>query len=478
MSLLMDALKQAEQGRDQGSKTAEPQLPDPAPEAPEPAVPAEPTAQAEPTPAQAHDLSLEPADPAVPREDRLDAPPAADMPPPEGPIEDDDGGVTPTPPAQEQVEAVPAPAPPDGVEPEPAEAPDSARAARILAAKRNRDRRRQRRWIMGGGLGLSAMVVAVTVYGFLLQSDAPAEMMLGMSEPIAPVAEIASENAAATDAPVAAGDGAQTPAAPTRPAAGSAVTAAPDEPDRSGGGSAAVVPASRASRASQPAVSAPYSPDAGEAATAGGPPPSIRIRRTQHAAELNTELQTAYRAYRGGDYAAAGRVYARILADHPRQRDALLGRAAVALQQGDRDTALRHYDTLLRLDPTDAAAHAALAGLRSESPRALESRLQELLDTRPRAAHLHFALGNLYADQQRWAEAQRAYFQAHRHAPDNADYACNLAVALDRLDQGGAALEYYRKALALSGTQAVQFDPQRLKARVATLAGRQAEDPA
>lgn len=471
MSLLMDALKQAEQGRDKDRKADEPQPPDTA------APPPDPPARMEPPAAQTSGLSLEPAEPAAPPETGLDAP-GIDMPTPEPPLEGDDERVTHTPPAQQEAEAPPAPAParPDGVEPEQGEARGVDRAARLLATKRNRDRRLQRRWIVGGGLVLSVMVVAVTVYGFVLQSHAPGEMMLGMSEPIEPVAELASGTDTSSGEPAAAaGEGVQTVPASAQPADVAATPVPPGEAEPSGDGTAAGVPASRAS---QSAVSAPDSPASGAVATAGGPTPAIRIRRTQRPSELNAGLQTAYRAYRSGDYVAAGRTYDRILAGQPRQRDALLGRAAVALQQGDRDTALRHYDTLLRLDPTDAAAHAALAGLRNQSPRALESRLQELLYAQPRAVHLHFALANLYADQQRWAEAQQAYFQAHRYAPDNADYAYNLAVALDRLDQGRPALEYYRKALTLSGTQAVQFDPVRLRARIATLAGQQAENPA
>ena len=46
-----------------------------------------------------------------------------------------------------------------------------------------------------------------------------------------------------------------------------------------------------------------------------------------------------------------------------------------------------------------------------------------------------------------WPDAQQAYFRAYSSVPDNADYAFNLAVGLDRLSQRKLALSYYQRAL-------------------------------
>ena len=73
-----------------------------------------------------------------------------------------------------------------------------------------------------------------------------------------------------------------------------------------------------------------------------------------------------------------------------------------------------------------------------------------MLADNPGAHVLNFTLGNQFAQQGRWAEAQQEYFKAFAAEPDNADFAYNLAVSLDHLRQPKLALEYYRRALALA----------------------------
>ena len=82
-----------------------------------------------------------------------------------------------------------------------------------------------------------------------------------------------------------------------------------------------------------------------------------------------------------------------------------------------------------------------------------------------------FALGNLYAQQGRWPEAQQTYFRAYTAAPDNADYAYNLAIGLDRLNQGKLALTYYQRALALGQDKPAGFDRTALRQRMHELSG-------
>ncbi|MFN3545253.1 MAG: tetratricopeptide repeat protein [Thiobacillus sp.] len=122
---------------------------------------------------------------------------------------------------------------------------------------------------------------------------------------------------------------------------------------------------------------------------------------------------------------------------------------------------------MLDLDPRNATAQGALLDLLGNTDnQAAESRLKLLIDREP-SPHLYQTLGNLYADQGRWPEAQAAYFEAFRSAPGNADYAFNLAVSLDQLRQYPAALSYYEKALALGGAH--RFDREQALARVQQL---------
>ena len=113
---------------------------------------------------------------------------------------------------------------------------------------------------------------------------------------------------------------------------------------------------------------------------------------------------------------------------------------------------------------------ASLITLRGQlDPVASESRLKTLIATQPESALLHFSLGNQYAQQSRWTEAQSAYFKAYSVDPENADYAFNLAVSLDQLHQGKLALEYYQRALALTEKRAASFTPAQARLRVQEL---------
>jgi uncharacterized protein HemY len=102
-------------------------------------------------------------------------------------------------------------------------------------------------------------------------------------------------------------------------------------------------------------------------------------------------------------------------------------------------------------------------------PAMQEARLLNIAAAQPQSAATALALGNLYASQARWREAQQAYFNAWTLAPDQPDHAYNLAVSLDQLRQSRLALQYYREALALRGQRAAAFDAQRVEMRIETL---------
>ena len=181
-------------------------------------------------------------------------------------------------------------------------------------------------------------------------------------------------------------------------------------------------------------------------------------------------VEQAYQAFQRNDLAAARESYQRALAREPTNRDALLGLAAIDVRNGQLSSAEARYLKLLEIDPRDSHAVASLITLRGQlDPVASESRLKTLIATQPEAALLHFSLGNQYAQQSRWTEAQSAYFKAYSVDPENADYAFNLAVSLDQLHQGKLALEYYQRALALTEKRAASFTPAQARLRVQEL---------
>ena len=220
------------------------------------------------------------------------------------------------------------------------------------------------------------------------------------------------------------------------------------------------------------AGSATGSASGGAARTAGSSWSSsdIKVSRHSNAPRINPALQYGYRALLDGDLPTAADQYATALRQDPNNRDALLGNAAVALRRNDPAQASASYMRLLELDPSDPDALAGLLSLRPGDTGQSERRLKELLRKSPGAGPLLFALGNLYSRQGRWTDAQQAYFRAYTASPDNPDYAFNLAVGLDRLNQPKLALTYYQRALALSQAGPAGFDSEAVRARISQLA--------
>jgi len=174
---------------------------------------------------------------------------------------------------------------------------------------------------------------------------------------------------------------------------------------------------------------------------------------------VSDPLKEGYRALIKGNLLLAEQKYLEALALHPHEKDALLGLAIVAQRKLQTDRAISLYRQVLREDIGNTAAAAALVSLSAlADPLAAESQLKELIELKPASAEFHYAMGNVLARQLRWGEAQQAFFHALTLSPENALYAYNLAVALDRLHQSVAALPYYRQAVKLANDPTLDLD--------------------
>jgi tetratricopeptide (TPR) repeat protein len=201
---------------------------------------------------------------------------------------------------------------------------------------------------------------------------------------------------------------------------------------------------------------------------------SPRARKTnpvmveQHQDEsINPLLNDAYLAYRSGKFEQAQKLYGEVLKLDSNNTDALLGLAVIAQRRGADNTAANYYAQVMALDPRNAVANAGMSALSTDDNR--ESRLKTLLNEQQNSSSLHFALGNYYAGQARWGEAQQAYSNAYRLEPDNAELAFNLAVSLERLGQKKSAAQYYQRALQLNPGNNAGFDHTNIQQRIEEL---------
>ncbi len=195
----------------------------------------------------------------------------------------------------------------------------------------------------------------------------------------------------------------------------------------------------------------------------------IEIKRNPTKNGVSEELKAAYQAYITGDLEIAKQYYLEELETNPRNKDVLLGLAAIATRLQLVNDAQAYYLRILELDPRDSSAIAGMAGLVQADPNQTESRLKNILAQQPDAAALHFALGNNHVTQLRWAEAQQSFFRALSIDPANADYAFNLAVSLDHLKKNELATKYYREALVLADKGPVGFKEAQIIERLKEL---------
>lgn len=262
------------------------------------------------------------------------------------------------------------------------------------------------------------------------------------------------------------------PAAPAAPAAAT-VRAAPSPTARTSGPTVPPSPpAATVAAAASPAASPAPAP---ETATARAATPTqagnaIQVTRGSSASPVNPVLADAFDHLQAGRIESAQRLYSQVASSEPRNVDALLGLAAVAQLGNQPEAANRLWLRVLELEPRNAHAQAGLIGqLGRADPIAAESQLRTLIGREP-SPFLYFTLGNLYADQNRWTQAQQAWFQAYHLQPGNADYAFNLAIGLERISQPRLAITYLRTAIRLAEAgPSPNFDVAAARKRAALL---------
>lgn len=219
----------------------------------------------------------------------------------------------------------------------------------------------------------------------------------------------------------------------------------------------------------QHAPALPKSNDSDAASTADAAPvfqEAPAIRRSDTAADVSA--LNAWRALQSGRHADALRLYRLALETDPKDVHVLLGLAAAHVALAMPDAAQDLYRQVLELEPGNVAARANLIALQTEAgDESSGDEISDLIARQP-SDFLYALLGQIHARQQRWPQAQEAFFEALQLQPSDAGHAYNLAVALEHLGQPTLARDYYRRALE-SGESRVDLDRARIMQRIAHL---------
>lgn len=232
----------------------------------------------------------------------------------------------------------------------------------------------------------------------------------------------------------------------------------------------APLPAREPTRTQRGELGAPMASTPPPASPETASPPHL-IRTAPRPDRIPEMLARAYAAYSAGRLQDAAAAYRMHLQMDPNSGDALNGMGAIALESGRPEEAAAWFRRAIDANPDDPVAQAGLASAVPAQPVEDETRLRSLLSRTPDSPEAAFALGNVLARQNRWAEAQQAYFAAHTGDPGNPDFLFNLAVSLDQLDQPALARDFYRKALSAADSRPAVFDPAPVRTRLAALDG-------
>lgn len=203
----------------------------------------------------------------------------------------------------------------------------------------------------------------------------------------------------------------------------------------------------------------------------------VNLQQTQATGDM---LMSAYQAWQLGHVAHAEQLYRQLLEKQPQQRDALLGMLAISQVSGsDKGIVLGYAEQLRRLYPQDREVRLATDRLLGDVSRdqASETELKLAQQSSENMAEASYRLGLFYAEQQRWAEAQSAFFEAVSKKPHQVDYRLNLAISYDRLGKQRLAIQHYQETLSLANLGLTKVDQHMIHERVAYLQSyRSSED--
>ena len=171
-------------------------------------------------------------------------------------------------------------------------------------------------------------------------------------------------------------------------------------------------------------------------------------------------LDQAHKLIDDRQYVAAIALLTKILAENPKNEDALWMRAVTLVRMGQARDAVADVKALIELTPNQLSYILTLGdiyALDGQMEKAIEV-YYSLLTQKPEAGNVVLRLGNLLQIEKRWEEAFTIYSNAIETIPDFAEaYMARGAVKHHLKDLAGAA-EDLKKALTLKPELAEEIE--------------------
>ena len=171
----------------------------------------------------------------------------------------------------------------------------------------------------------------------------------------------------------------------------------------------------------------------------------IRISMRRGVFDASRQLGKAYDALVAGDDLTAVSIYRDVVAQEPRNQEALFGLATTYHRAGSYDLAKPVYEQLLKVNPGHREGLNNFLSLVADyAPEDALDELEHIAARNPHFSPVHAQIGMLYSKLGHQDKARNKLLYAIRLAPHNLVYKYNLAVILDRRGDIGDAVALYR----------------------------------
>ena len=167
--------------------------------------------------------------------------------------------------------------------------------------------------------------------------------------------------------------------------------------------------------------------------------------------DIEKRLNQAVALHQAGKLPKAEQLYQQVLADNPRNSDALHLLGVIAYQVGKHEISVNLITNAIEIDSQQVEAYNNL-GIVFKKQGKLEKSVQahhKAIEIQPDHAEAHYNLGDTYQKQGKLEESIQAYYKAIEIQPNYTEAYNNLGIALKEQGELELAIQAYHKAIEI-----------------------------
>ena len=167
--------------------------------------------------------------------------------------------------------------------------------------------------------------------------------------------------------------------------------------------------------------------------------------------DIEKRLNQAVALHQAGKLPKAEQLYQQVLADNPRNSDALHLLGVIAYQVGKHEISVNLITNAIEIDSQQVEAYNNLGIVFKEQGK-LEKSVQahhKAIEIQPDHAEAHYNLGDTYQKQGKLEESIQAYYKAIEIQPNYTEAYNNLGIALKEQGELELAIQAYHKAIEI-----------------------------